>query len=216
MPRLLSLFDGTGSICKNFREAGWEIQSLDIDGRFGATLIQDILLWDFQNEPVPDIIFSGTPCTEYSQAKTRGYRNFALADRLVEKQWDIIQHFLNKNPLLLYFIENPASSLLWKRKCAEPFAHKTVVLDYCSYMAPYRKRTKIATNSSYLPRDLCNPKSCLACPDKKTHSYTAQRGPTKNKDFKNDRFSMDQLHAYPEVLCLEIFEFCQNSLWELL
>ena len=36
MPRLLSLFDGTGSITKFCREAGWEIQSLDVDGRFGA------------------------------------------------------------------------------------------------------------------------------------------------------------------------------------
>ena len=43
MPRLLSLFDGTGSICKPFREAGWEVQSLDVDGRFGATLVEDIL-----------------------------------------------------------------------------------------------------------------------------------------------------------------------------
>ena len=46
MPRLLSLFDGTGSICKPFREAGWEVQSLDVDGRFGATIVQDILQWD--------------------------------------------------------------------------------------------------------------------------------------------------------------------------
>ncbi len=43
MPRLLSLFDGTGSICKPFREAGWEVQSLDVDGRFGPTIQQDIL-----------------------------------------------------------------------------------------------------------------------------------------------------------------------------
>ena len=77
-----------------------------------------------------DVIFSGVPCTEYSQAKTRGTRNFALADSLVEKTWEIIEYFLNKNPLLLYFIENPAFSLLWKRKCAEPFANKT---DNASY-----------------------------------------------------------------------------------
>ena len=57
--RLLSLFDGTGSICKPFREAGWEIQSLDVDGRFGATLVEDILLWDYSEEPTPDVIFSG-------------------------------------------------------------------------------------------------------------------------------------------------------------
>ena len=214
--RLLSLFDGTGSICKPFREAGWEVQSLDVGSRFGATIVEDILLWDFKNEPAPDIIFSGLPCTEYSQAKTRGTRNFALADRLVERTWEIIRYFLNKNPLLLYFIENPAFSLLWKRKCAQPFTNKTVVLDYCAYGAPYRKRTKIASNSSYLPRDLCNPTICLGCPNGRTHDFTAQKGPTRGKDFKKDLFKTDELHRYPESLCLEIFDFCQNSLWEIL
>ena len=69
---VLSLFDGTGSICKPFREgAGWEIQSLDVDGRFGATIVEDILCWDVSREPTPDVIFSGVPCEEYSQAKTR-------------------------------------------------------------------------------------------------------------------------------------------------
>ncbi len=76
MPRLLSLFDGTGSICKPFREAGWDIQSLDVDGRFGATIVEDILQSDYSKEPTPDVIFSGVPCEEYSQATTRGVRNY--------------------------------------------------------------------------------------------------------------------------------------------
>ena len=216
MPRLLSLFDGTGSICTFFRAAGWEIQSLDVDSRFGASIVEDILLWDFKNMGVFDVIFSGVPCTEYSQAKTRGTRTFALADKLVERQWGIIQYFLSLNPLMLYFIENPAFSLLWKRKCAREFANPHVICDFCCYSAPYRKRTRWATNSSWVPRDLCNPKICLACPNGKTHDFTAQKGPTRGKDFKKDLFKTDQLHAYPEPLVQEIFEFCQNSLWEIL
>jgi len=82
MPRLLSLFDGTGSICKPFKKAGWNVQSLDVDGRFGCTIQQDILLWDYKDEPPPDVVFSGVPCEQYSQARTTGGpRNYILADK---------------------------------------------------------------------------------------------------------------------------------------
>ena len=216
MPRLLSLFDGTGSITEPFRQAGWEIQSLDIDGRFGATVQQDILLWDFSQEPTPDVIFSGTPCEQYSQARTTGGpRNYALADALASKQWEIIQYFLEKSPTLIYFIENPASSHLWKRECAREFASPHAICDYCAYGAPFRKRTRFATNSTWVPRELCNPKFCVGCPNGRTHARTAQRGPCKSTN-SADRFSTDQLHAYPEPLVREIFEHCQGALWEML
>ena len=128
MPRLLSLFDGTGSITQPFREAGWEVQSLDVDGRFGATIVQDILQWDSSEEPTPDVIFSGVPCEQYSQARTTGGpRNYALADSLAKKQWEIIKHFLNKNALLLYIIESPAFSQLWKRECAKEIADPSII-----------------------------------------------------------------------------------------
>ena len=142
MPRLLSLFDGTGSICKPFREGGWDISSLDVDGRFNCTIQEDILQWDYSQQPVPDVIFSGVPCEQYSQAKTRGVRNYALADSLIKKQWEIIKHFLEKNPLMLYFIENPAFSHLWKRECSSEFRNPHFICDFCTYSAPYRKRTK--------------------------------------------------------------------------
>ena len=213
--RLLSLFDGTGSICKPFREAGWEVQSLDVDGRFGATIVQDILQWDYSKEPTPDVIFSGVPCTEYSQAKTRGIRNYALADSLVKKQWEIIKHFLEKNPELLYFIENPAFSQLWKREVAKEFADPSIILDYCCYGSEYRKRTRFATNSNFIPRPLCIPKICVSCPDGKTHAKSAQKGPCRGKA-KTDRFSTDALHAYPESLCQEVFQYCQEVNWEVL
>ena len=136
--RLLSLFDGTGSISKPFAEAGWEVQSLDIDGRHGATLVQDIRSWDYVQEPCPDVLFAGVPCEQYSCANTRGRRNLALADSLVCKTSEIIQHFELQNPDLLWFIENPDSSLLWRRPvgtCLTP----QVRLDHCAYGALWRK-----------------------------------------------------------------------------
>ena len=213
MPRLLSLFDGTGSICKPFREGGWEISSLDVDGRFNCTIQEDILQWDYSKEATPDVIFSGVPCEEYSQAKTRGTRNYILADSLVKKQWEIIKYFLTKNPLLLFFIENPAFSHLWTRECANEFKNVHIILDFCTYSAPYRKRTKIATNSTYIPRPLCNPKICVSCVDGK-HVKSAQKGPSKGK--VNDCFSTDALHAYPDPLTKEIFEHCQDLIWQVI
>jgi hypothetical protein len=214
--RLLSLFDGTGSICKPFREAGWEVQSLDVGSRFGATIVEDILLWDYREEPTPDLIFSGVPCEQYSQARTRGGpRDYALADSLAKKQWKIIKHFLEINPFLVYFIENPAFSHLRKRDCAQEFKNPHIILDYCCYGCPYRKRTRLATNSNYIPRPLCDPKICVSCPDGKAHAKTAQKGPSKGKD-RTDCFSTDALHAYPEPLCQEIYAHCQEVYWEVL
>ena len=155
--RLLSLFDGTGSICAPFAAADWECQRVDLDDRHGATVIADVLTWDFSAEPAPDVIFAGCPCEQYSIARTTAKtpRNFELADSLVAATWRIIQHFLELNPRLQWFIENPGSSLLWKRAVADPFPHR-VTLDYCQYSSEmgYRKRTKLATNTAFEGRPL--------------------------------------------------------------
>ena len=111
---------------------------------------------------------------------------------------------------MLWFIENPDSSMLWKRKVSEPFPDR-VRLDYCQYGKLYRKRTKLATNaSSYQPKSLCNPKICNSCINGK-HIKTAQRGPCKGK--ANDICTIDELHAYPRELCVEIFNHCQSEEW---
>ena len=123
MPRLLSLFDGTGVLSRTFREGGWSVQSLDINDKFGATICTDILLWDYSQEPPCDVLIAGVPCENYSIANTRGKRNMLFADKLVRKTWEIIQHFSELHPTgsMIYMIENPDSSYLWKRKVSEPF-----------------------------------------------------------------------------------------------
>jgi len=216
MPRLLSLFDGTASMSRVFEQAGWEVETLDLDGKFGATIVTDVRKWDYKNQPAPDVLWAGCPCEQYSIARTRAKtpRNFTLADSLVSRTWMIIEHFLNLNPDMIYFIENPASSLLWGRKVSEPFPTR-IVLDYCSYGTMYRKRTKLASNSNYNPRPLCDPKTCHACRNGK-HVKTAQKGPTKGNDYSVDVCSLDELHAYPKELCEEICRYCSNQLWQVL
>ena len=219
MPRLLSLFSGTGSIERPFRKGGWEVQSLDIDGR--ATINEDILTWDYSQEPPCDVLLAGCPCENYSIANTRGVRNLVLADSLVRRTWAIIQHFAALHPTgsMLWFIENPDSSWLWKRKVSEPFPHR-VRLDFCAYGKPYRKRTKLATNAlDYEPRPLCNPRTCPSCVDGK-HIKSAQQGPCMRAGVRvaseQDSCSLDELHAYPQALCFEIFEHCRQRQWTMI
>ena len=221
MPRLLSLFSGTGAIERPFLEAGWEVQSLDIDSRHGASIVANILEWDYSQEPPCDVLFAGAPCENYSIANTRGKRNLVLADSLVRKTWEIIEHFAQLHPTgsMLWFIENPDSSWLWKRKVSEPFPYR-VRLDYCQYGKPYRKRTKLATNAmDYVPRALCDPRTCPSTQDGK-HIQSAQRGPCMRGGVRVaselDTCSLDQLHAYPPALCREIFEHCRRQQWALL
>ncbi|KAK2814634.1 hypothetical protein Q5P01_001014 [Channa striata] len=65
----------------------------------------------------PDVIFAGPPCEHYSSARTRAKtpRNLKLADSLVRKTVEIIEHFHAANPRLQFFVENPDTSMLWKR-----------------------------------------------------------------------------------------------------
>ena len=209
--KLLELFSGTGNVGKPWREAGHEVISVDVDGRFGADIVEDILQLSYCKLPVPDVIWASPPCEQYSRARTTGRRprNLELADALAGRTWDIIQYFLKLNPEMQWFIENPDSSLLWGREVASEFS-PYVRLDYCQYGTAYRKRTRIATNAVWTPRALCD-QACHACVDGR-HILTAQRGPGKKGGVRtrssDDRCSLDQLHGLPRELTEEIPRIC--------
>ena len=216
MPRLLELFSGTGSLCKAFADAAWSVTSLDLCGKHGPTMVCDIRSWDYSQEAPFDVLWAGCPCTEYSVAKTRGRRDLQAADALVRKTWQIIQHFLALNPGMLYWVENPDSSALWRREVGTVFT-STVRLDYCQYGTPYRKRTRLATNAKYTPRDFCIPATCPACIDGK-HMKTAQQGkqsaPSQRRD--GDTNTLDELHAYPREMVAEILQVCSRHVWHII
>lgn len=133
---LLSLFDGTGSICEPFLKAGWRVSRLDVDGRHGADIVVDIRDWDPARDwsgPAPDVIFAGPPCEHYSSARTKANtpRDLKLADSLVRKTIEIIEHFHAENPRLQYFVENPDSSMLWKRWASHRL-YRDPSMHYCS------------------------------------------------------------------------------------
>ena len=220
--RILNLFSGTGSVSKPWRKAGHEVFDMDIDSRCSPEFCGDILQWDYSTLPfIPDVIWSSPPCTEYSRAKTTGPpRNFKLADSLVAKALEIINFFEQENPALIWFLENGDSTLLWGRDVAKNLKD-FVVLDYCQYGTLYRKRTRIAhsANLYWKTRPLCNPKTCHACPDGKTHLKCAQRGPNKKLTGAARKFdvcTVDELHALPKLLTEEILKICESHNWEVI
>ena len=219
--RLLELFSGTGSVGRPWREAGHEVISVDIDGRFGADVVEDILQLSYCRLPVPDVIWASPPCDQYARCRTwaKKPRNLALADSLVAKAIEIITYFQELNKDLIGFIENGDSTLLWGRDMAKVLT-SYIVVDYCQYNGPgYRKRTRIAYsgNVQWRPRPLCDPKTCLQCEDGR-HILMAQQGPWKKAGVRDrqDRCSLDMLHGLPRELADEILRVCEAQRWEIL
>ena len=206
---LLELFSGTGSVGRPWREAGHRVDSVDLDSRHDPEVCEDILEWDYRrlDTQPPDVIWCSCPCEQYSIARTRAKtpRNYQHADALVAKAWEIIKHFQNLNPELIWFVENPDSSQLWSRAVAWDL-YPRVRLDYCAYGTPYRKRTKVATNVLWTPRALCNPRTCPACENGR-HIKSAQKGPSSGKG-PADNCGLDELHALPRALTDEIMAVC--------
>ena len=145
MPRLLELFSGTGSIGKAFRARGWEVVSVDCDAKMQPTIVADIGTFDYKMlGGYFDAVWCSPPCTQYSIARSHAKtpRGIEGADRLVRRCRDIIAYF---QPFA-YFIENPHSGLLKRRDVVSDLPY--VVVDYCQYGWPYRKRTIIFTNAT--------------------------------------------------------------------
>ena len=151
--RVLELFSGTGSVGKVCHEKGYDVISLDINGKADADITCDILHWNYRVYPTKffDIIWASPDCTHYSKAKTKGVRNLVYANSLVKKTLEIISYF---NPSYWY-IENPQTGLLKE----QPFMKNIPFIDadYCMYGFTYRKRTRFWTNVK-VKLKLCNKK----------------------------------------------------------
>jgi len=150
------LFSGTHSVGKVARELGYEVISLDIDGR--ADINIDIMKWDYTIYPVGyfDVIWSSFPCETFSLLKrswiNRKLKRFGdvivtkeILDNdmienglpLLRKSEEIIDYF---NPKL-YFMENPRSGYA-KNYIDKPYYD----IDYCMYDFGLKKPTRIWTN----------------------------------------------------------------------
>ena len=205
--KLLELFSGTGSMGRSFEERGWEITSLDSDPTSGAGIVTNFMDWDFaQFEPGHfDAIWASPPCTHYSVARTTAKtpRDLEGSDNLVQRVLDCIDYLQPR----VWAFENPQTGLLKTRQVVYKIPFKDV--SYCKYGYPYKKATRIWTNSaSWAPVPMCCKQSpCEGLVDGR-HDMTAQRGPCRRGGVlaTNDKCSLQQLYSIPKGLCDEIAE----------
>ena len=155
----LDLFSGTGSVSKRLIELGYEVVSLDINPKWGATFQMDLEAWNYTQYPPGHfkIIAASVPCAEYSIAKTTAPRDFEKADNLVRRVLEIIQYFEPK----IWWIENPRTGHLKNRSMMRklPF----VDIDYCRFCNwGYQKPTRFwgSANLGKLEHKRCEGRKC--------------------------------------------------------
>ena len=124
-----------------FREAGFDVVSLDIDPRTGADYHMDVLKWKYWEtfeRGEFDVVFCCPLCTEYSQALTTRTRDLKKADAIVRRAINVIKYL---NPRM-WLIENPRNGLLKSRRFMQGYGF--VDLDYCQCASwGYKKPTRI-------------------------------------------------------------------------
>lgn len=156
MIRVLDLFAGSGSVDKyTSTEAEFEVVSLDNKDNilgFHPTIVTDILTWDYSEYPPDyfDIIWASPPCEFYSIARTTPKipreEVLPIADRLSGKALEIIEYFTSTTKKVAYIVENPKSSMIWKRPHMAEIATPRYTAHYCMYGYTCNKPTSFACN----------------------------------------------------------------------
>lgn len=65
-PLMLDLFAGTGGSSSAFRDAGWEVVTVDADPQHGTTIVADLSTWSWTGRR-PTLVWASPPCTEFSR-----------------------------------------------------------------------------------------------------------------------------------------------------
>jgi hypothetical protein len=141
--RVLDLFAGLGGWSGAFAERGHEVVTVDIEERFGTTIVADVMtlpddMGDFQ------VICASPPCEKFSVMSMGahwlpGYvpkhEGTLLAMELVRKTVRIIE----ATKPAFWVIENPMGML--RKLDLIPYEQASVT--YCSYRMRYRKQTDL-------------------------------------------------------------------------
>jgi hypothetical protein len=172
---LLELFSGSGQISSAFREHGWNTITLDNDPRCGADLQMSVLDFDPAKHLPPgtriDLLWMSPPCTMYSTARRcwgpPTAEQLSLADSMVRKALQVAEELG-----CAFLAENPETGDLKHRGILDHL--NKVVLDYCMYGVPFRKRTAIwlSPGITWKPaRPLCS----YSCPNSIVDSVTRRK-----------------------------------------
>ena len=170
MKNVLELFAGSRSIGKEAEKLSYNVFSSDINDFEKIDYVTDINSFDVDKVPfIPDVIWASPPCTYFSVASigkhwnkdhTPKSDNAMKGVEYVRSTLKIIDHFLNINPDVKFFIENPRGKLR-KLKVVEGLDRATVW--YCKYGDIRAKPTDIWSNhiksvlnpNGWIPREQC-------------------------------------------------------------
>jgi hypothetical protein len=220
--KVLELFAGSRSIGTEAERQGHRVCSIDVKPFEGINIVMDCEDITLKDLPfIPDMFWSGTPCTTYSLAAISHHRNIdrtpktdfaAKCDRMNINNLKLLKELLEINPKLIWYIENPRA-VLRKMDFMKGLPVKTIT--YCSYGDIANKPTDIFSNNHWNP--LFNPQGWEAkpmCPrykydlegnviNKHCHHEPAQSGSSTGTQGKKDNYERSK---YPELLCKEIIE----------
>jgi hypothetical protein len=208
--KVLELFAGSRSIGKVAESLGYDVFSSDINNFEGIDYAIDINNFDVTKVPfVPDIIWASPPCTYFSVASigkhwnkdhTPKSDNALKGVEFVKSTLEIIKHFLNINPDLIWYIENPRGKLR-KLKIVEDLPRTTVW--YCTYGDKRAKPTDIWSNNI---ADLINPNGWQPRPqchngNKNCHHEAAPRGSRTGTQGLKGNYERSKI---PQQLCFDV------------
>lgn len=167
---VLDICSGTGSSSKGFVELGYEVFTIDINPDFKPSLVADITKINPDDLPTAKAIVFAPPCEKLSiTANNRGHwvkdydRDIItpiseVAHRSVEivnTGLNIINNQIERNPDVIYFIENPTGKMR-KLEIMQPYNRDSVC--YCQYGDCRMKPTDFWHNSKvWFPRPMCKP-----------------------------------------------------------
>lgn len=159
---IVELFAGSREISKQAEDMGFNSFSCDIQDFPGIDRVGDILDMTIEDVPfIPSIVWASFDCTTYSIAAISKHRDGTDPKSDYAKTCDavnihsisLIKQWLEINPNLKFFIENPRG-MLRKMPFMQDFERVTVW--YCKYGDERAKPTDIWHNSkSWTPRPVC-------------------------------------------------------------
>jgi site-specific DNA-cytosine methylase len=210
--KLLELFAGSRSIGNEAEKQGFDVFSSDINAFDKINYVIDINNFDVSVLPfIPDVIWASPPCTYFSVASigkhwnkdnTPKSENALKGVEYVQSTLNIIDHFLNINPNLKFFIENPRGKL---RKLPVVSHLERATVWYCTYGDFRAKPTDIWTNhlkTIFNPNGWKPRKECFNG-NKDCHHQPAPRGSRTGTQGLKGNYNRSKI---PNQLCKEIIE----------
>ena len=210
--KVLELFAGSRSVGRAAEELGMEVFSVDWEKYEGINLSIDIEDMRLEDVPfVPDFVWASPDCTTYSIAAVSSHRRnrtepvseYAIKCDNVNKHWiTLIKKWLEINPNMVFFIENPRG-MLRHMPFMQEFNRHTVW--YCKYGDDRAKPTDIWTNSkTWIPREECHNYKYDKegnIVNKHCHHESARRGAKTGTQGRQDSYNRSKI---PNELCVEI------------